>query len=190
MPGNENVKSKLIRSLEDWDVVSATSCLTQEENEEFIVENSMELVPILTQYITKSIEEAGPHLAKCCQDLLVIIAEKGSPKENLVAFLEQIDSFQDVVSVKRILPGLAVVLKRIKPSNMSVSWAWALSTVSCHLKTCSTPENMGFEGVERLSLDETEAALESIELVRAVTDFIDPLVEYVEHSTTDKDNRN
>ena len=83
MPGNENVKSKLIRSLEDWDVVSATSCLTQEENEEFIVENSMELVPIVTQYITKSIEEAGPHLAKCCQDLLVIIAEKEVPRRIL-----------------------------------------------------------------------------------------------------------
>ena len=129
--GDKSVDSQLVRALEDWDVVAATACLSNPDNEDYVTENSMYLVPIITQYLTQNIEEAGPHITNCCQDMLVMLANKGSAKENLVAFLEQLDSFQATVSVRRLLPGLAVVLSRIKESSMSVSWAWALSTVAC-----------------------------------------------------------
>jgi len=186
----KDVHSQLVRALEDWDVVTAAACLSCPTNQAWVAENSMDLVPVIAQYLTEHTEEAGPHLTQCCQDLLVTLAEKGSPKENLVAFLEQVDSFQATVSVRRILPGLAVVLTRIKQSSMSLSWAWALSTVACHLRTCAAPENMGLEGVERLSLDQTEAARECIALLEAVTDFVDPLLKIVTSSAEEKDNKN
>ena len=185
----KDVKSQLIRALEDWDIVTASSCLSCTKNHAWVSENSMELVPVIAQHLTVQIEQAGPHLAQCCQDLLVTLAVKGSPKENLVAFLEQIDSFQATVSVRRVLPGLAIVLTRIKQSSMSVSWAWALSTVACHLRTCTTPNNLGLEGVERLSLDQTEAAMECIDLLDAVADFIDPLINIVQTSAQEADNK-
>ena len=187
---NKSVDSQLVRALEDWDVVAATACLNNPDNEEYVTENSMYLVPIITQYLTQNIEEAGPHITHCCQDMLVMLANKGSAKENLVAFLEQLDSFQATVSVRRILPGLAVILTRIKESSMSVSWAWALSTVACHLRTCPVPENLGMEGVERMAIDHTEAARESIDLLESVTDFIEPLIEIVKTSGEQKDNKN
>jgi len=188
--GDKSVDSQLVRALEDWDVVAATACLSNPDNDDYVAENSMYLVPIITQYLTQNIEEAGPHITHCCQDMLVMLANKGSAKENLVAFLEQLDSFQATVSVRRLLPGLAVVLTRIKESSMSVSWAWALSTVACHLRTCPAPDNLGMEGVERMAIDHTEDARESIDLLEAVTDFIDPLIEIVKTSGEQKDNRN
>jgi len=187
---DKDVRSQLIRALEDWDVVTASACLACTQNQAWVAENSMELVPVIAQYLTEHNEQAGPHMTQCCQDLLVTLADKGSPKENLVAFLEQVDSFQDSVSVRRTLPGLAKVLTRIKQSSMSLSWAWAISTVACHLRTCPAPENMGLEGVERLSLDQTETARECIAILEAVTDFIDPLIKIVQTSGEEKDNKN
>jgi len=187
---DKDVRSQLVRALEDWDVVAATTCLSEPGVEDWVAGNSMDLVPIIAQHLTQHTEEAGPHMTHCCQDLLVMLAHKGSPKENLVALLEQLDSFQATVSVRRVLPGLAVVLTRIKKASMSVSWAWALSTVSCHLRTCPAPDNLGMEGVERMAIDHTEEARESIHLLDAVTDFIDPLVQIVRTSNEEKDNKN
>eukprot|EP00092_Neocalanus_flemingeri_P010244 GFUD01011035.1.p1 GENE.GFUD01011035.1~~GFUD01011035.1.p1 ORF type:complete len:567 (-),score=197.57 GFUD01011035.1:38-1738(-) len=185
----KDVKSQLIRALEDWDVVAASDCLSCPSNHAWVAENSMELVPVVAQHLTEHTEMAGPHMAQCCQDLLVTLANKGSAKENLVAILEQLDSFQASVSVRRVLPGLAIVLTRIKQSSMSVSWAWALSTVACHLRTCTVPDNLGLEGVERLSLDQTGPARECIDMLDALADFIDPLINIVKTSVDEADNK-
>ena len=182
------LKKKIVRLLEDWDVVSAAEVLKDPVNKEWVADNCMELVPLLSEYLTNHIEEAGPHVSKGCQDMLVTVAEIGSPKENLVSFLEQLDGFKNSSSVLRMMPGLAVVLTRIKPNNMSVSWSWALDTVACHLRTCPSPENMGLEGKERLALDQTSEASECLALLEAVIDLIEPLVNIVVKSQNDKDN--
>jgi len=120
--------------------------------------------------------------------MLVTVAKIGSAKENLVSFLEQLDSFKCSSSVVRMMPGLSVVLNRIKPNSMSVSWSWALDTVACHLRTCPTPENMGFEGKERLALDQTSEASECLTILEAVIDLIEALVTTVVNSKENKDN--
>jgi len=67
-----------------------------------------------------------------CEDVLAALARLGSPKEVLMAQMEQIDSFKHPAQVVSMLPSLATVLTRVKVSNMSVSWTWALGTVGCH----------------------------------------------------------
>ena len=73
-----------------------------------------------------------------CEDVLAALARLGSPKEVLMAQMEQIDSFQLLAQVVSMLPSLATVLTRVKVSNMSVSWTWALGTVGCHLMSVAT----------------------------------------------------
>ena len=127
-----SLKRRLVRALEDGDVVRVRDLLEAER--EAVSEASMELVSTLCSYLSPHTLQALPHLATCCQDSLVTVARAANPKEVLVSLLEQLDSFQSSELVVKILPSLAAVLARVKPSSMSVSWSWALSTLACHLK--------------------------------------------------------
>ena len=76
------------------------------------------------------------------QALLTNLAGKvSSAKEVLMALLEQIDQFKSSLAVTRLLPALGISLLRIKERTMSHTWAWALSTLRCHLSTVSVPVN-------------------------------------------------
>ena len=79
------------------------------------------------------------------QALLTSLAGKvSSAKEILIALLEQLDQFKSSLAVTRLLPALGISLLRIKERTMSHSWAWALSTLRCHLRTVSVPVNRYF----------------------------------------------
>ena len=151
-----DVRSKLRRALEDWNIVTAESLLRKpaaDKDEQDIQVHSMDLTAMVCEYLTPEIEEAGPHLAQCCQDLLVILAQKGNAKENLIALLEHLEGFKTLKLVRRVLPALAITLMGIKDKSKAHSWSWALDTLACHLKTIQQPENSGLEGAERLTLD-------------------------------------
>ena len=61
-----------------------------------------------------------------------------------MALLEQLDQFKSSLAVTRLLPALGISLLRIKERTMSHSWAWALSTLRCHLTTVAVPANRYF----------------------------------------------
>lgn len=128
------MKRRLVRALEDADVVRVSSLLEDTENQPALAEESLELVETLAGYLTLHTLHALPHLATCCQAGLVTVASRGKAKEVLVSLLERLDSFQSAELVVRVLPSLATVLTRLKPTSMSVSWSWALNTLACHLK--------------------------------------------------------
>jgi len=172
--------SSLRRHLEDWDVVSASSLLSSSEHVDWLSDHSWEVVPLVAEYLTQHHQSAGPHLVHCCQQLLVTCAEVGNPKENLIAFLEQMDGVQDEVRVRRCLPGLGLVLAKIKDKSKSLSWAWALSTVFAQVKRLvAVPDNAGLEGAERMSADLGEAAVAAHDMVTDVATFVEPLVDLV-----------
>ena len=129
-----SLKRRLVRALEDADVVRVSSLLEASENQPALLSESLELVETLASYLTLHNLHALPHLATSCQAGLVTVASRGNAKEVLVSLLEQLDSFQSPELVVRLLPSLASVLTRLKPASMSVSWSWALVTVACHLK--------------------------------------------------------
>ena len=129
-----SLKRRLVRALEDADVVRVSSLLESSENLPALREESLEVVEALSGYLSLHTLHALPHLATCCQAGLVTVAREGNPKEVLVSLLERLDSFQSAELVVRVLPSLATVLTRLKPASMSVSWNWALSTVASHLK--------------------------------------------------------
>ena len=129
-----SLKRRLVRALEDADVVRVSSLLESSENLPALREESLEVVEALSGYLSLHTLHALPHLATCCQAGLVTVARQGNAKEVLVSLLERLDSFQSAELVVRVLPSLAEVLTRLKPASMSVSWSWALTTVTCHLK--------------------------------------------------------
>ena len=59
----------------------------------------MELVPLVCGYMTPETQEALPHLVTSCQAALDTIATAASPKEMLMAVVEQLDTFQDTWQV-------------------------------------------------------------------------------------------
>ena len=59
----------------------------------------MELVPLVCGYMTPETQDALPHLVTSCQAALDTIAAAASPKEMLMAVVEQLDSFQDTWQV-------------------------------------------------------------------------------------------
>ena len=182
-----SLKRRLVRALEDGDVVRVRDLLEAER--EAVSEASMELVSTLCSYLSPHTLQALPHLATCCQDSLVTVARAANPKEVLVSLLEQLDSFQSSELVVKILPSLAAVLARVKPSSMSVSWSWALSTLATHLATCPTPPDLGLEGAERLTLDQAEAAQQCAQLCAACLELAESLVSVVISSGQEPDNK-
>ena len=67
---------------------------------------------------------------------------------------------------------LGSTLCRVKQTNMSVSWSWALATLGCHLRTAQEPPNLGLEGAERLSADQGEEAAQLLELCGACAEMV------------------
>jgi hypothetical protein len=64
----------------------------------WLAQHGWELIPLICGYISPAeVEEAAPHLTQCCQDLLLVVAEHGNPKENLIAILEQLDTFRWII---------------------------------------------------------------------------------------------
>ena len=183
-----SVKKKLIRALEDADVVKVKEIIENESNESALGDESMDIISCVCDYMTKERQEALPHLVTSCQDILAKVTLLGNPKELLVSMLEQLDGFKDTCSVVKLLPSLAVILRRVKLGNMSVSWNWALNTVSCHLRTCPTPGNMGLEAVERVTIDQTSEAGECLELCEACVDMAGVLVQVTRDHSCDRDN--
>ena len=59
----------------------------------------MELVPLVCGYMTPETQVALPHLVTSCQAALDTLATAASPKEMLMAVVEQLDSFQDTWQV-------------------------------------------------------------------------------------------
>ena len=183
------VKRQLVRALEDADVVRIKEIIDDKDNEKDIGDECMEIVTAVCDYLSKETQEALPHLVTCVMDTLAKVATLGNPKELLMSLLEQLDGFKDSSSVTRLLPSLGTVLTRVKRDNMSVSWNWALNTVSCHLKTCPTPPNMGLESAERITLDQTEEACECLELCEACIEMTETLVAVIVDNEEDRDNR-
>ena len=185
------IKKLLVRSLEDADVVRVKEIIEDDSNQAGLEEEAMDLVTLVCGYLTQETQEALPHVTSCCEDVLAALARLGNPKELLMAQMEQLDSFQHPCQVVSILPSLATVLTRVKLSNMSVSWSWALNTVTCHLRTVATPANMGLEGVERITLEQTGEAGECLQLCEACVAMSEPLVNIIEtHSEEEEgDNR-
>ena len=177
-----------MRALEDADVVKVKDIIENEDNKTLLSDESMEIVASVCSYLTKETQEALPHLTTCCQDTLVTLANLGNPKEMLMALLEQLDTFQDSCCVIKLLPSLTVTLTRVKLANMSVSWVWALNTVTCHLNTCPTPSNTGLEAWERITLDQTPEAEECLNLCEATSSMVTSLVQVTEVNVTDPDN--
>ena len=90
-------------------------------------------------------KQIGDQTETYLQALLTNLAGKvSSAKEVLMALLEQLDQFKSSLAVTRLLPALGISLLRIKERTMSHSWAWALSTLRCHLTTVSVPANRYF----------------------------------------------
>ena len=176
-----------MRALEDGDVVTVKEVLETSPRED-LCEESLELVSTLCSYLSPHTLQALPHLANCCQDSLVTVAGLANPKEVLVSLLEQLDSFQSSELVVKVLPSLATVLTRVKPGNMSVSWSWALATVTTHLQTCPSPPDLGLEGLERLTLDQTEAARQCARLCAACLELAETLVTVIHNSGEERDN--
>jgi hypothetical protein len=177
--GPSSAKSEVTRALEDWDIVSAEAALHSPRHEAWVAEHGWELVPVLAGHLTPAMEEAGPHLTACCQALLASLATRvASPKEVLVALLEQLDQFSSSLAVTRLLPALGTTLLRGRPRAMGHSWAWALATLGCHLRTVPTPPCAGLEGAERITLDLGPEGREAAHLAAATVDFLTPLVDY------------
>lgn len=176
---NPDLMRDLRRHLEDWNVVGAMEVMSRDSHTPWLAEHAWETVPLVAEYLTPENEDAGPHLTQCCQDLLLVAAEKGNAKENLIAFLEQIDGFGSEMKVRRCLPGLSVVLSKIKDKSKALSWSWALSTLYAQVKLMDVPENTGMEGEERLAVDLGEVAVEATEMIADLVTFAEPLVALV-----------
>ena len=113
-------------------MVRVREIIEDDNNKAGLEEEAMDLVPVVCSYLTKETQEALPHLARSCEDVLAALARLGSPKEVLMAQMEQIDSFQDLAQVVSMLPSLATVLTRVSQPDLGAGHSRLSPDECCH----------------------------------------------------------
>ncbi|XP_076679243.1 glomulin [Andrena cerasifolii] len=104
-----------------------------------IEESSWDIVQIASSYLTHENVDRNEEVVECCTAVLGAIAEKCSPAETILAFLEQIEGPEDDVKFCRILKVLGKSLSRLPDKTKAIEWC--VSTIRSYVESLVVPEN-------------------------------------------------
>ena len=155
---------------------------------EQLVAVAWDLIPVVCEFLTAELENTRRCVVSGAAEILRYLASVGNPKELLLVFLEQADTFKDDIKFCMLLPPIQTCLLRL-PSKRSHSLAIALETLNAHVESLPLPEERQFEGREKLLLDFDLCVRRATEVVPAYLEFIVPFVEEVSWLTQDHAHR-
>lgn len=143
--------------------------LFEGDNYDNIIQESLwDIVQIASSYLTNENVDQNEEIVECCTAVLGAIAEKCSPAETILAFLEQIEGPDDDVKFCRILMVLGKSLCRIPDKTKAIEWC--VSTIRSYVESMVVPENE--------SQEITAVATNKIQHVYVtIISFLEPLID-------------
>ncbi|RZC41718.1 Kinetochor Ybp2 domain containing protein, partial [Asbolus verrucosus] len=153
--GDNNFPNTIAELLKEGNTVNALTLFTDNRNSDEVHNNSWDLVPVVSHYLTAEYETSDIEVFKCCQKLLDIIAENSKPEEVLLQFIEEIETAKDDTKFLMLLKPLEKVLLRV-PDKRITSLAWCFNAIRSYIEKLETPEDLNLTGEERLLLDSNE----------------------------------
>ncbi|RUS80096.1 hypothetical protein EGW08_012142 [Elysia chlorotica] len=187
-PENVEMDAPIIQRIADSDQLMAAiiECVEQRDSKglkTYVLEHKLKEESIFWDVILKigacikfEVMENHPEFFDVCNRCLLYLAKVGNPKENLLAFLQQMDTFEmDDTKFKNFLNFLKVVLQKI-PSKLFHSLDITLETVSAHLEALPLPENLQLEGKEIGLFHVDDKVVRFNDLLDSYLEFLSPLV--------------
>lgn len=141
-------------------------------------EEALDLIPIVSKFITPQAERESPELIECCQEILEELAMSGNPKEMLVGLLEQAESSIEDFKFKAMLTPIQIVLQRL-PGKRGKSLHWVLEVLNVRVKSLPVPKCYNLEKEERKLLDLDPDVVKITLLLSQLIKFYKPFVSEV-----------
>ncbi|KAK3732039.1 hypothetical protein RRG08_026426 [Elysia crispata] len=187
-PENVDMDAPIIQRIADSEQLMAQiiECVEQKDSKglkTYILEHKLKEESIFWDVILKigecvkfEVMENHPEFFDVCNRCLLYLAKVGNPKESLLAFLQQMDTFEmDDTKFKNFLKFVQVVLNRI-PSKLFHSLDITLETISAHLEVLPLPENLQLEGEEIKLFHLDDKVVRFNDLLDSYLDFLSPVV--------------
>lgn len=157
---------------------SVLETLKNPKYDNFVLENVWNIINLICLTVkTESLLKSDTDISSC-KRVLMLLVNKGNPKEVLVSLLEQADSFKDNEFFCMLLGPLQCTLGRT-PGKRAKTLQWVLSALNAHIETLSLPQDLDLEGDERLLLDADPAVQDADYVLSYYMSFIDYFVNEV-----------
>ncbi|GFR82588.1 glomulin-like [Elysia marginata] len=196
-PENAGMDAPFIQRIADPEQLMAhiIECVEQKDSKGLkthILEHKLKEESIIWDLILKigecikiEVVENHPEFFDVCNRCLLYLAKVGNPKESLLAFLQQMDTFEmDDTKFKNFLKYLELVLQRI-PTKLFHSLDITLETISAHIEVLPLPENLQLEGNEIRLFHLDDKVVRLNELLDSYLEFLTPLVASASLSSQD-----
>lgn len=191
--GGKDLMEEFQKRLDEWDYIGAWKAV-QGRREWLAQHAAFELMPLAINYISEEQEDKGPHVVRGCSGLVVQLAEvSASPKECLITLIEHCEAFASSLKFRNILPGLAVVMRRLHDDpkakqRLSLTWDWTLDTLASHVTVLPVPEMPDCLGnsEERLLIDSDPEVSVLHDTLRQFASFLLPLRDQMTSSANDE----
>lgn len=141
-------------------------------------DNSWDLIPVITKYLTDENLKDDLELFECCEILLGVIAEKSNPEEALLEFIEQCELAKDDTKFIAVLNALQKTLLKLT-SKRGRSLEWSFNTIQAHLSELPLPGEYNLESEEKIILDADSAVSRITSLYDQLIPFYKPFIDEV-----------
>lgn len=195
VPGSAYVQSSMME--QTFDIIEEISKLLNSGNykeasqlpnddkyTESFSDNCWDLVSLVIMKIEDDTIILKPSLQHCCEELLLLIAEKAQPDEALLEFIEQIELAKNDAQFLTILTPLQHILKKMI-SVRERSLEWCLNSICTYIEGLPLPENK-LEGKERVLMESDVNFRRIIKVYSALPSFYQPFMENLNQGDLDK----
>lgn len=141
-------------------------------------ENSWDLIPVLAKHLDNETNLNSPDLFNCCQELLLIVAEKSNPEEALLEFIEQCELAKEETKFFAVLKALQKTLLKLT-SKRGRSLEWSFNTIQAHVAGFLLPGEYNYENDEKIFQDADEPVQRITSFYSELLPFYEPFIEEV-----------
>lgn len=171
-------EDNLLSLLHDRKFDDILQVLKDPKHDTFVLENVWNLINLVCQTVKLESLLKNDDDVCACKKILMMLVNKGNPKEVLLALLEQADSFKDHKFFCLLLEPLQSILLK-NPGKRGKSLQWVLSTLNAHIQTLDLPKDLDLQGEEKLLLDVDPAVQDTAYVLSCYLSFIESLVDEV-----------
>lgn len=154
---------KLEGLLKSDDTPEALKVFSDSKNVSEIKNNSWELIPVITTFLTSYYEANKKEVFECCEKLINTVAENSNPEEALLQLIEEIEECTDDIKFLTLIKPLQTIILRI-PKKRINSLAWGFNSIQSFLSRCDVPQNEKLVGKQKLLLDKNDRVLRIVNL--------------------------
>lgn len=174
--------------LKSDDTFEVLKLFNDSKNEAEVKNNSWELIPVITTFLTGHFAAQKSEVFHCCKNLINTIARDSNPEEALLQLIEEIEECSDDTKFSSLIKPLYQLIIRI-PKKRINSLAWGFNSIQSYLKKCELPHNEKLIGKEKLLLDTSDQVLRIVHLYNELLIFYNKLVSELPTDTDEFDEQ-